>query len=59
MSVHKETAPMSQFTKLLNSEVLEKIYKIKDSYVQRSFYKMLASIAQNLSGNPMSNHSDL
>jgi hypothetical protein len=44
------TEAKSDVAEFLKPALLKKLFAIKDSFVQRSFYKMLSSLAKNLPG---------
>jgi hypothetical protein len=50
MPLNEKMAPSSAFAEFLGPTMLKKLYNIKDPFVQRSFYKALASMAKNIPG---------
>jgi hypothetical protein len=50
MSKHSKASEDSPFSQFLEPKLLKKIYGNKDIAVQKSFYRFLASIANNLPG---------
>ena len=50
--MHDIDSSNSQFSQFLTPATLKKVFAIKDTFVQRSFFKMLASVAQHTPGFP-------